>query len=112
MWYGPLVIWLVAAPDMAVEVFIPKMTDFMEEGVIVAWIAAEGDHVEEGQPLLEIETDKAAVEMEAPATGYLKGIRGGVVPGATIPVGETIAFIVSSADEEVPALEAYPDPGP
>ena len=92
---------------MAVEVFIPKMTDFMVEGVIVAWIATEGEFVEEGQPLLELETDKAVVEMEAPATGYLKGIRAGVVAGVAIPVGEIIAFIVSSSDEVVPALEAY-----
>ena len=42
---------------MAEEVFIPKMTDFMEEGVIQAWLVEEGDRVEEGQPLLVIESD-------------------------------------------------------
>ena len=46
---------------MASEVFISKMTDFMEEGTIVAWLVAEGDHVDEGQPILELETDKATV---------------------------------------------------
>ena len=91
---------------MAVEVFIPKMTDFMEEGTIIAWLVAEGDHVDEGQPLLEIETDKATAEMEAPATGYLVGIRPGAVPGAVVPVGETIAYIAASPNELVEALPA------
>ena len=89
---------------MAEDVFIPKMTDFMEEGMIVAWLVAEGDHVEAGQPILEVETDKATAEMEAPATGYLVGIRPGAVAGAMIPVGETIAYIADSADEPVPPL--------
>jgi pyruvate dehydrogenase E2 component (dihydrolipoamide acetyltransferase) len=89
---------------MATEVFVPKMTDFMEEGVIKAWLVAEGDRVEEGQPILEIETDKALSEMESPASGYLKGIRPGAEPGATIPVGETIAYVVESMEESVELL--------
>ena len=89
---------------MATDVFIPKMTDFMEEGTIVSWLVAEGDHVEEGQPILELETDKATAEMEAPATGYLKGIRDGAVAGAAIPVGETIAFIVEAPGDVVETL--------
>lgn len=89
---------------MASEVFISKMTDFMEEGTIVAWLVAEGDHVEAGQALLELETDKATAELESPASGYLVGIRPGAVPGVVIPVGETIAWIVDSPDEAVNAL--------
>jgi pyruvate dehydrogenase E2 component (dihydrolipoamide acetyltransferase) len=89
---------------MATEVFIPKMTDFMEEGRLVAWLVAEGDHVDEGQPILEIETDKATAEMEAPASGYLVGIRAGAVPGAVIPVGETFAWIADLPDEAVEVL--------
>ena len=93
---------------MAEEVFIPKMTDFMEEGVIQAWLVQEGDRVEEGQPLLELETDKAVSELESPASGYLKGIRPGAVAGARVPVGETIAYIVASMDEEVEQLPPLP----
>jgi pyruvate/2-oxoglutarate dehydrogenase complex dihydrolipoamide acyltransferase (E2) component len=89
---------------MAVEVFIAKMTDFMEAGVIVAWLFQEGDAVEEGQPLLELETDKAVAELGAPASGFLKGIRVGAQAGASVPVGETIAFIVDSMDEPVDEL--------
>jgi len=89
---------------MATEVFITKMTDFMEEGTIVSWLVAEGDHVDEGQPILELETDKAIAELEAPATGYLVAIRSGAVVGRTIPVGETIAYVVDALDEPVEAL--------
>ncbi len=89
---------------MATEVFVAKMTDFMDEAVIVAWLFQEGDAVEEGQPLLEIETDKAVAELEAPASGFLKGIRAGVLPGASVPVGQTIAFIVDSMDDPVDEL--------
>ena len=90
---------------MAVEVFVAKMTDFMEEAVVVSWLASEGDAVTEGQPILELETDKAIADLEAPASGYLKGIRPGAVPGATIPVGETIAYVVADVDEQVAALD-------
>jgi pyruvate dehydrogenase E2 component (dihydrolipoamide acetyltransferase) len=93
---------------MAEEVFVPKMTDFMEEGVIQSWLVQEGDKVEQGQPLLELETDKAVSELESPASGYLKGIRPGAVVGAKIPVGETIAYIVESLDEEVEQLPPLP----
>jgi pyruvate dehydrogenase E2 component (dihydrolipoamide acetyltransferase) len=89
---------------MATDVFIPKMTDFMEEGTIVSWLVAEGDHVEAGQPILEIETDKATAEMEAPAAGFLAGIRPGVAVGAVVPVGETIAYIIDTLDEAVVPL--------
>jgi len=86
---------------MAVEVFVPKMTDFMEEAVLQEWLVAEGDRVEEGQPIAMIETDKAVAELPAPASGYVTGIRPAAVPGAAIPVGETIAWIVDSPDEPI-----------
>ncbi len=89
---------------MATEVFVAKMTDFMEEGVIREWLVSEGDRVEERQPILAIETDKAVADLEAPASGFIKGIREGVVVGATIPVGETIAYVVDSMDEPVDIL--------
>jgi pyruvate dehydrogenase E2 component (dihydrolipoamide acetyltransferase) len=88
---------------MALEFFVRKMTDNMESGIIRGWLVAEGDYVEEGQPVIEIETDKATVELEAPVAGILKGIRAGAEAGATVPVGETIAFI-AELGEEVPVL--------
>lgn len=89
---------------MAVEVYLPKMSDHMETGRILHWHRKEGDQVERGQVLLEIETDKAIGELEAPASGLLKGVR--VQEGMEVPVGEVIAYI-ARADEEVPALPPF-----
>lgn len=88
---------------MATEVFMPKMSDHMEAGEVVRWLVAEGDRVEVRQPIMELMTDKVAAELEAPASGVIKGIRRGVEPGAIVPVGETIAFIAAH-DEAVPEL--------
>jgi len=88
---------------MPVEIYMPKMSDHMEAGEIIEWLVGEGDHVEERQEIVEIMTDKVIAEIEAPATGTLKGIRSGVEKGATIPVGETIAFI-TQVGEEAPVL--------
>lgn len=88
---------------MAVEVFIHKMSEHMETGRIIRWLAREGEAVEKFQVLMEVETDKVVAELEAPASGVLKGIRPGAVDGAVVKVGETIAFI-AEAGEQVPAL--------
>jgi len=88
---------------VAVEVLVPKMSDHMESGEIIGWLVQEGDWVEEGQPILEIVTDKAAVELEAPASGLLKAVRTGAVSAARVPIGETIAF-VAQPDEVVDLL--------
>lgn len=88
---------------MAIEVFIPKMTDHMEAAEIVQWLVAEGEWVGARQPILEVMTDKVAAEVESPAAGVLKGIRPGLGVGVVVPVGETIAY-VAEQDETVPAL--------
>jgi len=95
---------------MAVEVFIHKMSDHMETAKIIQWLVEEGEHVEEYQALIEVETDKAVAELESPATGVLKNIRPGVVDGAEIPVGEVIAYI-ADVDEEVPVLLPFDETG-
>ncbi len=87
---------------MATEVFIPKMTDHMEGAILNRWLVHDGEHVEQGQPILEVETDKASAEVEAPASGILAGIR--VEEGAEVPVGTVIAYILQPG-------EAVPDPG-
>ena len=88
---------------MAVEVYMPKMSDHMESGEIIEWLVSEGGQVEEGQPIIEVMTDKVTAEIEAPGSGILRGIRRGAVKGAEVPVGETIAYIAEK-DEEVPEL--------
>jgi pyruvate dehydrogenase E2 component (dihydrolipoyllysine-residue acetyltransferase) len=88
---------------MPVEVFVHKMTDHMESARIIQWLVKEGDRVKEHQVIMEVETDKAVAELEAPANGTLKGIRQGAIEGAQVPVGETLAFIAETS-EEVPVL--------
>ncbi len=90
---------------MAVEVFMPKMSDHMETGEVIRWLVTEGDQIEQGQVIMEVMTDKVVADLEAPASGVLKGIRQGTEAGAIVPVGETFAFI-AEADEEVPVLPA------
>jgi pyruvate dehydrogenase E2 component (dihydrolipoamide acetyltransferase) len=90
---------------MAVEIYMPKMSDHMEEGEIIQWLVEEGVRVEQGQVILELMTDKAVAELESPATGVLKGIRVGAEGGRVVPVGTTFAFI-AEPEEEVPVLPA------
>jgi pyruvate dehydrogenase E2 component (dihydrolipoamide acetyltransferase) len=87
---------------MAFSVVMPALEMAQETGKLIAWRKHEGDRVTKGEPLLEIETDKAVVEVEAPADGILAGIK--AVAGADIPVGQTIAWIV--APGEAPPVES------
>jgi pyruvate dehydrogenase E2 component (dihydrolipoamide acetyltransferase) len=88
---------------MATEFFIHKMSEHMESAKIIRWLVQEGDPIQQYQIIMEVETDKVAAEIEAPAAGILKGVRAGAVDGADVPVGETIAFI-AQPDEVVPVL--------
>jgi pyruvate dehydrogenase E2 component (dihydrolipoamide acetyltransferase) len=85
---------------MAISVVMPALEMAQETGKLLAWRKKEGESVSKGEPLLEIETDKAVVEVEAPGDGILVGITAEV--GAVIPVGETIAWLVAPG-EQLPA---------
>src|SRR5579864_1124251 len=85
---------------MAFSVVMPALEMAQETGKLLAWRKKEGDRVSKGELLLDIETDKAVVEIEAPADGFLAGIKAS--EGADIPVGQTIAWIVE-AGENPPA---------
>ena len=88
---------------MATDVIMPQMGFDMEEGTVVRWLKAEGDHVDRGEPIVEVETDKATVEVESFASGLLRRIV--VTEGITVPVGQVIG-IIGTADEELPATAA------
>ncbi len=75
---------------------MPALEMAQETGKLIAWRKQEGDRVTKGEPLLEIETDKAVLEVEAPADGILAGIS--AQTGADIPVGQTIAWIVAPGE--------------
>lgn len=94
---------------MPFSVVMPALEMAQETGKLLAWRKKEGDCVSKGEPLLEIETDKAVVEVEAPADGVLAGIKAS--EGAEIPVGQTIAWIVAPG-EKPPADGAPTDDAP
>jgi pyruvate dehydrogenase E2 component (dihydrolipoamide acetyltransferase) len=81
---------------MATQVILPALGMAQESGIIVRWLKAEGEEVAKGEPLAEIETDKATVEIEAPASGILANVTG--TTGVEIPVGEVIASIVAPGE--------------
>jgi len=81
---------------MAISVVMPALEMAQENGKLLAWRKKEGERVTKGEPLLEVETDKAVVEVEAPGDGILAGITAEV--GAVIPVGETIAWLVAPGE--------------
>src|SRR5581483_11451888 len=82
---------------MAFSVVMPALEMAQETGKLLAWRKKEGDSVTKGEPLLEIETDKAVVEVEAPADGLLAGIK--ATEGSDIPVGQIIAWIVAPGEK-------------
>lgn len=82
---------------MAVEVILPKVDMDMETGQISRWYAKDGDTVTKGQLLFEIETDKAAMEVDAPASGILGDVT--AEEGAVVPVGQTVAWIYAEGEE-------------
>jgi pyruvate dehydrogenase E2 component (dihydrolipoamide acetyltransferase) len=83
---------------MISRVVMPKLTDTMEEGVLVAWKKHEGDRVEAGEVIAEIETDKAVMDLEAFASGILRKIV--VREGETVPSG-TLLGVIAEADEDI-----------
>jgi pyruvate dehydrogenase E2 component (dihydrolipoamide acetyltransferase) len=76
---------------MATEFKMPMLGEVMEEGRIVLWHKQEGDRVERGENLLEVETDKATMEVESTVSGVLQKIL--VAAGETMPVNATLALI-------------------
>ena len=83
---------------MSVEVKLPRLGQGMESGTIVKWLKSEGDRVEKGEPLFEVDTDKATQEVEAEASGVLLAI---AVASGEVPVGKTIAVIGEPGEESV-----------
>ena len=82
---------------MATEIKLPRLGQGMESGTIVKWLKSEGDQVEKGEPLYELDTDKVTQEVEADASGVLLKIS---VQDGEVEVGRTIA-VIGEAGEEV-----------
>src|SRR5947208_13500194 len=87
---------------MPVDVIMPMLGMNQDTGKVVRWLRADGDEVAKGDPLLEVETDKVTVEIEAPAAGTLSGVV--AADGAEVPVGQAIAVILAAG--EAPSANA------
>ena len=93
---------------MATKVIMPKLSPTMEEGQISRWLKKEGDKVSMGEPLAEIDTDKATMEMQALANGVLRKIL--INEGQSAPLGQTIAVIGEPNEDIASLLSEAPPP--
>jgi pyruvate dehydrogenase E2 component (dihydrolipoamide acetyltransferase) len=85
---------------MAISVVMPALEMAQETGKLISWLKKEGEAVAKGEPLLEIETDKAVMEIESPGDGVLVGVK--IQAGTEVPVGQTIAWIVRPGEVPPP----------
>jgi len=88
------------------EVIMPALGMAQDTGLIVSWFKSSGDAVKSGDALFEVETDKATMEVEAPADGYLTDVQ--AEAGAEVPVGNVIALISDSAEDSGTLAKAAP----
>src|SRR5215218_7858828 len=95
---------------MASKVIMPKLSPTMEEGQIARWLKKEGDKVSAGEPLAEIDTDKATMEMQALSNGVLRKIL--INEGQSAPLGELIAVIAEPNEDIGSILSEKPAPAP
>ncbi len=95
---------------MITKVIMPKLSDAMETGKVIKWLKKEGEAVKGGDVLVEVETDKANVEVEAFGSGVLRKIL--IAEGSQVPVGDLIGVIADPTDDisSVAATPARPAP--
>ncbi|HLF50314.1 MAG TPA: biotin/lipoyl-containing protein, partial [Methylomirabilota bacterium] len=91
---------------MPANVIMPALELAQESGKVLHWLKSAGDTVRKGEPLVEIETDKATVEIEAPASGVLREVT--AREGDVVPVGRTIALIFGPDEAPPPAMRVSP----
>src|SRR5262249_20428251 len=91
---------------MATNVILPALGVAQETGKIVRWLKTEGELVTKGEPLAEIETDKATVEIDAPATGVLANVSAAI--DEDIPVGQVIALIMPPGESPQKMAGEFP----
>src|SRR5207244_6036761 len=91
---------------MPADVIMPALGMAQETGKVLRWLKQDGEPVTKGEPLLEVETDKVTVEIEAPADGTLAGVS--APDGADVPVGTVSAVVLAEGEAVAPA----PDPEP
>jgi len=93
---------------MATDVIMPALGVAQQTGILLKWLKTEGQAVTKGEPLMEVETDKATVEIEAAASGVLAQVS--AAAGDEVPVGQKIALIIAPGDAVTPAAVQDPHP--
>src|SRR6185369_428024 len=94
------------ASAMPATVIMPALELAQETGKVLKWLKNPGDSVRKGEPIVEIETDKVTVEVEAPASGVLREVS--AQPGDVVPVGKAIALIFAAGEVPVAPAPAAP----
>jgi pyruvate dehydrogenase E2 component (dihydrolipoamide acetyltransferase) len=89
---------------MAIRVVMPALEMAQETGKLISWLKKEGEPVVKGEALLEVETDKAVMEIEAPGDGILSGVK--MQAGEVVPVGQTIAWLIAPGESVPIEVEA------
>src|SRR6266545_2178737 len=93
---------------MPANVIMPALEMAQETGKVIRWLKTPGSRIEKGEPLVEIETDKITVEIEAPASGVLGEIS--AHEGDVVPVGHTIAVIIGEGERAgAPVIAPVPE---
>ncbi len=93
---------------MPTPVIMPKMEMSQETATLIDWLVEQGQYVEKGQAIFEVETDKVTVEVESPAAGFLSGLS--AQPGDVVPVTTIIAYMLAEGESlpvEEPAHHAH-----
>src|SRR5207249_7751463 len=83
-------------PAMPTNIIMPALELAQETGKVLRWLKSPGDTVQKGEPIVEIETDKVTVEIEAPAAGVLRDVS--AQAGDVVPVGRTIATVFAAGE--------------
>ncbi|MEX1055467.1 MAG: biotin/lipoyl-containing protein [Rhodothermales bacterium] len=94
---------------MAIPIEMPKMSDTMEEGVLVSWQAEEGDQVSAGDVIAQVETDKATMDLEVYDDGVL--LKKVIKEGDAVPIGGLIAILGQKGEDVAPILKKYGENG-
>src|SRR5438552_4862760 len=94
---------------MPTDVIMPALEMAQETGKVLKWLKAPGHAVRKGEPIVEIETDKVTVEIEAPASGVLRDVTARA--GDVVPVGKTIALIFAPGEAGAAGPAAPASPG-
>ena len=108
--FRPTAARLKGAHTVAKEVIMPALGMSQDTGRLLMWLKSEGDTIEKGEPLMEVETDKTTVEVEAPATGTLGGVSASA--GDDVPVGDVVAYILAEGESAPASSSPPPSPEP